>query len=428
MTDSTTPVFKVPAPPGLGFNITKNGYLGIGAIPSTLYNHQIVSVASVTTGPNAAATIKENISHHFQTRYLLQTLPGANVNFYGTKSEYILPPEAAAIQGSDKMSALVSSFTDRVTLQYPVIRALDNYILIDPGGTLVGGIEATGFATSILQASGNLINDVFGIKSEIIGANVTTATGWFNAYGLYTDISAGAGFSPQASYGLYINSIKGSPRAYGVYVLANVKNYFAGSVGIGVDTPSVKLEVSNSSIAITGAGAGLYISSTAMNLALPFFSAGNGTTSIRGAIDLDTVTVRTRLDIINTSNFVSSYTLRVGTGSTGVNTYHVAVTTNGAFSLAGGSPTVSSCGSTPNGALVRGNNQVGEISVGGTLANSCLLTFAPPFNFTPVCTVTDNNAAIAVAINSISNTAVTFGFGASLVGGRVYYHCLGNNE
>lgn len=115
--------------------------------------------------------------------------------------------------------------------------------------------------------------------------------------------------------------------------------------------------------------------------------------------------------------------------STELGNYAVVVTTTNHFSVAGGSPTVSSCGTAPNGALIRGSDQAGIISIGGGVAVlSCTLTFQTPFKNVPSCTVSDNNAAISPAINSATNSTVTFGFSASLGGGLVYYSCFPINE
>lgn len=103
---------------------------------------------------------------------------------------------------------------------------------------------------------------------------------------------------------------------------------------------------------------------------------------------------------------------------------------SGHFSVSFGSPTVSSCGSAPNGAMVGGNDTAGTIQIGGGAITACTLTFGVPFAnipANPTCVVNDNNSSIAAEPTAISNTAVTFGFGA-LGGGLLFYHCDGIRE
>jgi hypothetical protein len=88
-------------------------------------------------------------------------------------------------------------------------------------------------------------------------------------------------------------------------------------------------------------------------------------------------------------------------------------------------PVISSCGTSPS---VVGGDSAGTISVGsGVAVTGCTLTFAVPWVNTPMCTESDNSTAITGDIASISNTAVTFGFSASLGGGKIYYICIGSD-
>lgn len=89
-------------------------------------------------------------------------------------------------------------------------------------------------------------------------------------------------------------------------------------------------------------------------------------------------------------------------------------------------PTISACGVTPSGTVV-GGDASGTISVGGGVVTACTLTFSVPYTNTPTCVVSDNSTAVAAAISSISNTAVTFSFSATLGAGKTYYHCFGND-
>lgn len=113
------------------------------------------------------------------------------------------------------------------------------------------------------------------------------------------------------------------------------------------------------------------------------------------------------------------YELQVSSSATG---FHVAVSTSGHFITSGGAPTISSCGSTPNGSVV-GNDNEGIITVGGGSVTSCTLTFFSTWGATPTCVITDNSTAITGDISAISATAFTTSFSLSLGGGTIYYRC-----
>lgn len=101
---------------------------------------------------------------------------------------------------------------------------------------------------------------------------------------------------------------------------------------------------------------------------------------------------------------------------------HVLISTSGHFITGGQSPTISSCGSTPNGSVVGDDNR-GTITIGGGSVTSCTLTFANTWGAIPVCVITDNSTTIPGDISSISATAFTTSFNLSLGGGTVWYQC-----
>lgn len=86
------------------------------------------------------------------------------------------------------------------------------------------------------------------------------------------------------------------------------------------------------------------------------------------------------------------------------------------------SPVVSSCGLTPS---ITGYDSAGTITVGSGVTTSCTLTFASAWTNTPTCVIADNSTAVTGDISSISATAVTFGFSASIGSGKIYYICVG---
>ena len=112
--------------------------------------------------------------------------------------------------------------------------------------------------------------------------------------------------------------------------------------------------------------------------------------------------------------------------STITSVFNLAISTNGFVSTFGPSPTISSCGTTPNGSVV-GDDSAGVITVGGTAPTACTLTFAVVHTgCTMVCNVNDNSLTITADISSLTTSALTLGFGVGgLAGGSVWYHCQG---
>lgn len=88
----------------------------------------------------------------------------------------------------------------------------------------------------------------------------------------------------------------------------------------------------------------------------------------------------------------------------------------------GRTPAVSSCGAAPSGSAV-GTDHEGIITVGGGVVTACTITFNLAWSNNAICVATSDNAAIGVSVTATSSSAVTFGFGASLGGGKVYYRC-----
>lgn len=103
--------------------------------------------------------------------------------------------------------------------------------------------------------------------------------------------------------------------------------------------------------------------------------------------------------------------------------YVMAVSTFGHVIIAGPSPSISSCGSSPS---VAGTDRGGIITIGGGTVTACTLTFAKSYGSgcSVACQITPS-AAVISDITSVSAAAITFGFSSSLGGGTAHYHCEG---
>ncbi len=88
----------------------------------------------------------------------------------------------------------------------------------------------------------------------------------------------------------------------------------------------------------------------------------------------------------------------------------------------GASATVSSCGTSPS---VTGNDTAGVITTGSGTVLACTLNFAVAYAAPPVCIGEPNTTSTQPDIQSVSASAVTFGFSSTLTSGKLYYHCLG---
>lgn len=87
----------------------------------------------------------------------------------------------------------------------------------------------------------------------------------------------------------------------------------------------------------------------------------------------------------------------------------------------GGTPTLSSCGTSPS---ISGNDNDGLVTVGGT-ASGCTITFAIAYATTPSCMVTNQNSSVVNAMTySVSTTALTV-TQTSLDNAKLNYQCRG---
>ena len=114
-----------------------------------------------------------------------------------------------------------------------------------------------------------------------------------NAYGLHVSELHASG-SMTNSYGLRIDGVGNAANPYGVYVSqANMRNYFAGNLGVGADVPAAKLDVNGNAQFGSGAtkstftatgdlilDSHAYITATSSINASGFFGDGSALTGI----------------------------------------------------------------------------------------------------------------------------------------------------
>lgn len=86
-----------------------------------------------------------------------------------------------------------------------------------------------------------------------------------------------------------------------------------------------------------------------------------------------------------------------------------------------GTPTVSSCGTSPS---VAGTDGVGVITTGSGTVTTCTLNFSATLQAAPSCVVVTSATSVTPAVTSASNAAVVVGLSSTLTSGKIYYRCL----
>jgi peptidoglycan hydrolase-like protein with peptidoglycan-binding domain len=133
---------------------------------------------------------------------------------------------------------------------------------------------------------------------------------------------------------------------------------------------------------------------------------GNGSSAIATSSNLSWDTSTNRLTALNMNI--------TGTATTSTLSTTNVVTT-------GSAPTISTCGTSPS---VVGNNMAGTVTIGSGIVTACTVTFASSFSATPTCVVTTSSGSISVGVTSLSSSAFTAGFSATLGSGKLYYICI----
>lgn len=164
---------------------------------------------------------------------------------------------------------------------------------------------------------------------------------------------------------------------------------------------------------------------------LDLVNAGTGNTLIATTSTTSLVITSTDRLGINSTTPTALLTVTGVSGATtplfifasSTNQTYLKVDSKGHLVSGGFAPTVSSCGSTPNG-TVTGTDDQGTITLGGTAPTACTLTFSVARTNNYSCQVDDNSVTVASDVSATSTTAVTFGLGVGgLAGGNLFYHC-----
>lgn len=178
----------------------------------------------------------------------------------------------------------------------------------------------------------------------------------------------------------------------------------AGSAATTAAATQANIRTFTSSITVSGGGGVIVNSVSANSLTISTATGGIFQVSVSSAL------ARAPSDFLLT---VSSQDATMGFG----------FQNNSHFVSSGTTPSMGTCGTSPS---VDGTDLAGVVTVGGGVVTSCAMTFGSSFGRTPVCVVATNSTAVTADIGSISSSAVTFGFSATLGGGTIWYICVGN--
>lgn len=219
-------------------------------------------------------------------------------------------------------------------------------------------------------------------------------------------------------------NIQSSVATPGIYLQASSNSGCDSGIVTNSNTSGVNFYTTNShTVGITGP---LSVASGSWRIRLPATIPSAGQLIVmQGADSLGDYPMSLTNTITSSISVVAATTgLYDATFSTSSAIFHVAVSTSGHFITNGGvAPTISSCGSTPNGSVVGDDNE-GTITIGGTAPTACTLSFSKTWGSVPTCTITDNSTTISDDISSISATQMVLGFGVGgLAGGSVWYRC-----
>lgn len=163
----------------------------------------------------------------------------------------------------------------------------------------------------------------------------------------------------------------------------------SGNVGIGTTTPSKALDVVGE------------IRSSATSTASCFTT--DGVTCI-GGISLSGTNIWSGLNTFNATTTLATTTI------------------NGELNLEWGTPTLSSCGTSPS---ISGNNHVGTVTIGGGISvTACTINFIPNFVSSSKCIAEGINTFTSFDVTAQSSSSVTFGLSVSLAGGQFNYQCF----
>lgn len=279
-------------------------------------------------------------------------------------------------------------------------------------GIQAGGLTINGEATTTGGLLVNGMNSIFGIQEPM---QSTTNTREILYKGSVSDAGNDAFYIMNAT----INDGQFGPQFAGIADTSSTRTplVFRGWVTSANDTgvaPLLIYDLQQTSSAITPQSA-TYANITTR----PLVDFQNNDVSVirilaNGNLGIGTSTAYADLSVQSNASTGDAFVVATSTGAT-----VGGIDNDGHIFTSGPTPTLSTCGT--GSPTVVGDDQGGTITT-GTAATACTLTFSKAYRSTPyVAGVSDDSGAITPNVSAISTTAVTFGLGAGLTGGKIYY-------
>jgi len=133
-----------------------------------------------------------------------------------------------------------------------------------------------------------------------------------------------------------------------------------------------------------------------------------------------------KLSVHAASTDTNTTLFSVASSTASATTTLFSVGNTGEVTVGGATPTISACGTTPNGSVV-GNDSAGKVSIGGGVVTACTVTFATPKKGIPhVFIQVEGVTAIASSISGLSSTGFTANFASTLGSGAFHYNVISN--
>ncbi len=261
-------------------------------------------------------------------------------------------------------------------------------IVGDPSASKPLFLVSSSSGKTILQASQNG-NSSIGTSSALAELTIQNATSTQNALNILS--SSAVSILSLGNGGL----LAGSQLQFSSQTLSPA----ASTVGLSVLLPAAQTA---NALTVSRGGTANFVIDATSSVSIGTSTTANGRFAVYGTSSLPNQKVAV---------FGSS------TGAT-----LMSVDGAGHIALGGVVPSVSSCGSSPS---VSGNDTVGTITVGSGVVTACTLTFAVARSATPRVVGCTANSALACGATAKSNSAVTFGFSATLGSGTFDYLIIG---
>lgn len=244
---------------GAGFIYNNTDYVGIGtATPSGSYQLTVLQNAgnginNVNTSTGAGATYgirNELIGTMTGDRYAQYNdiNNGSSGNWYGTWN--------AISPANGSTNTITGTYNNFTTGNGRKIGLYNNFA--GSGSNLMEGV-ANYFAPDGSISAQAITNNIFsnaGHTGVSYGARTTISGGTGLKYGYASDITPSG---TEFTYAFYSSYSSANPNTYGVYTNGEVKNYFSGNLGIGINNPSHALDVNGTGEFVQLQIAGQYV-------------------------------------------------------------------------------------------------------------------------------------------------------------------------